>query len=35
MKKFLMFVFAAVLAVSAVCFAETPNAAESTQTVQT
>ena len=35
MKKFLMFVFAAVLAVSAVCFAEGPKAAEGTQTVQT
>ena len=35
MKKFLMLVFAAVLAVSAVCFAEAPKAAEGTQTVQT
>lgn len=35
MKKFLMFVFAAVLAVSAVCFAEASKAAEGTQTVQT
>lgn len=35
MKKFLMLVFAAVLAVSAVCFAEAPKAAEDTQTVQT
>ena len=35
MKKFLMLVFAAVLAVSAVCFAEAPKAAEGTQAVQT
>lgn len=35
MKKFLMLVFAAVLAVSAVCFAEVPKEAEGTQTVQT
>lgn len=35
MKKFLMLVFAAVLAVSAVCFAEAPKAAEGTKTVQT
>lgn len=35
MKKFLMFVFAAVLAVSAVCFAEAPKAAEGTRAVQT
>ena len=35
MKKFLMLVFAAVLAVSAVCFAEAPKAAEGIQTVQT
>ena len=35
MKKFLMLVFAVVLAVSAVCFAEAPKAAEGTQTVQT
>ena len=35
MKKFLMFVFAAVLAVSAVCFAEASKAAKGTQTVQT
>ena len=35
MKKFLMLVFAAVLAVSAVCFAEAPKADEGTQTVQT
>ena len=35
MKKFLMLVFAAVLAVSAVCFAEVPKAADGTQTVQT
>ena len=35
MKNFLTLVFAAVLAVSAVCFAEAPKAAESTQTVQT
>lgn len=31
MKKFLMLVFAAVLALSAVCFAEAPKAAEDTQ----
>lgn len=35
MKKFLTLVFAAVLAVSAVCFAETPKAAADTQTAQT
>lgn len=35
MKKFLMLVFAAVLAVSAVCFAEAPKAAEGTRAVQT
>ena len=35
MKKFLMFVFAVVFAVSAVCFAEAPKTAEDTQTVQT
>ena len=35
MKKFLMLVFAVVLAVSAVCFAEAPKAAEGTQAMQT
>lgn len=35
MKKFLTLVFAAVLAVSAVCFAEAPQAAADAQTAQT